>query len=142
MDVAGLCDVIYLAAALDRERVNDVFDIGPKEFDFHAVLDRARHGRRIIPLPEVPVNMARATLRVLRLSPVCEWACGTVSKEFVSIAKDERVLGFSPRYSNKQTLLRNYEWCLQNLDCFSGSSGVLHRVPWSQGILRLTRHFF
>jgi hypothetical protein len=75
-----------LPRTFDRERVNAVFDIGAKEFDFQAVLDRARHGRRIIPLPEVPVNMARAALRALRLSPVYEWACGTVSKEsFVSI---------------------------------------------------------
>jgi nucleoside-diphosphate-sugar epimerase len=148
MDVADLCDAIHLAATLERERVNDVFNVGAKEFDtvrndFQAVLDRAGHGRRIIPLPELPVSMVLATLRALRLSPVYKWAYGTVSKEsFVSIEKAERVLGFSPRYSNRQALLRNYEWYLQNLDRFTGSSGVTHRVPWSQGILRLAKYFF
>jgi nucleoside-diphosphate-sugar epimerase len=148
MDVEDLCEAIYLAATLDRERVNEVFNVGAKVFDtvrndFQAVLDRAGKGRRIIPLPELPMKIALATLRALRLSPVYKWAYGTVSKEsFVSIEKAEAVLGFKPRYSNRDALLRNYEWYLRNLDRFEGASGVTHRVPWSQGILRLAKHFF
>ena len=148
MDVEDLCEVIYLTATLDRDRVNDVFNVGAKVFDtvrndFQAVLDRAGKGRRIIPLPELPMKVALATLRALRLSPVYKWAYGTVSKEsFVSIEKAEAVLGFNPRYSNRDALLRNYEWYLQNLERFEGASGVTHRVPWSQGILRLAKHFF
>ena len=58
MDVADLCDAIYLTATLDRDTVNDVFNVGAKEFgtvknDFQAVLDRAGKGRRIIPIPGV-----------------------------------------------------------------------------------------
>jgi nucleoside-diphosphate-sugar epimerase len=148
MDVEDLCEVIYLAATLERNRVNDVFNVGAKEFDtvrndFQAVLDRAGKGRRIIALPELPMKIALAALRMLRLSPVYKWAYGTVSKEsFVSIEKAEQVLGFKPRYSNRQALLRNYEWYLQNLDRFEGASGVTHRVPWSQGILKVAKHFF
>ncbi|MCI0452298.1 MAG: NAD(P)-dependent oxidoreductase [Candidatus Latescibacteria bacterium] len=148
MDVADLCDAIYLCATLDRDAVNDVFNVGAKEFDtvkndFQAVLDRAGKGKRIIPFPEAPMKMALATLRALRLSPVYKWAYGTVSKEsFVSIEKAERVLGFKPRYSNKAALLRNYEWYLANLHRFHGSSGVTHRAPWSQGILGLAKRFF
>jgi nucleoside-diphosphate-sugar epimerase len=148
MDVSDLCDVIYLTATLDRERVNDVFNVGAKEFDtvrndFQAVLDRAGKGRRIIPMPEFPSMVALATLRALRLSPVYKWAYGTVSKEsFVSIEKAEKVLGFAPRYSNKAALLRNYEWYLANLHRFEGASGVTHRVPWSQGVLSIAKRFF
>jgi nucleoside-diphosphate-sugar epimerase len=148
MDVADLCDVIYLTATLDRDRVNDVFNVGAKEFDtvrndFQAVLDKAGKGRRIIPMPEFPSMVALATLRTLRLSPVYKWAYGTVSKEsFVSIEKAEKVLGFKPRYSNKAALLRNYEWYLANLHRFEGASGVTHRVPWSQGVLTIAKRFF
>ena len=89
------------------------------------------------------MKAALATLRALRLSPVYKWAYGTVSKEsFVSIEKAEQVLGFRPRYSNKAALLRNYEWYLANLDRFDGSSGVTHRVPWSQGVLAIAKRFF
>jgi nucleoside-diphosphate-sugar epimerase len=148
MDVADLCDAIYLAATLDRDRVNDVFNLGAKEYDtvrndFQAVLDRAGKGRRIVPLPEWPTKVVLAALRTLRLSPVYKWAYGTVSKEsYVSIEKAERVLGFRPRFSNKAALLRNYEWYLANLDRFDGSSGVTHRVPWNQGVLALAKRFF
>jgi nucleoside-diphosphate-sugar epimerase len=148
MDVADLCDAIYLTATLDRDRVNDVFNVGAKEFDtvrndFQAVLDRAGKGRRIIPMPEFPSMVALATLRALRLSPVYKWAYGTVSKEsFVSIEKAEKILGFAPRYSNKAALLRNYEWYLENLHRFDGASGVTHRVPWSQGVLTIAKRFF
>jgi nucleoside-diphosphate-sugar epimerase len=148
MDVADLCDAIYLCATLDRAVVNDVFNVGAKEFDtvkndFQAVLDRAGKGKRIVPMPELPMKLALAGLRALRLSPVYKWAYGTVSKEsFVSIEKAERALGFKPRYSNKAALLRNYEWYLANLHRFDGSSGVTHRVPWSQGILGLAKRFF
>ncbi len=148
MDVADLCEAIYLCATLDCRVVNDVFNVGAKEFDtvrndFQAVLDRAGKGKRIIPFPELPMKVALATLRTLRLSPVYKWAYGTVSKEsFVSIEKAEKVLGFKPRYSNKAALLRNYEWYLANLHRFEGASGVTHRVPWSQGILGLAKRFF
>ena len=72
-----------------------------------------------------------------------KWAYGTVAKEsFVSIEKAEKVLGFKPKYSNKDALLRNYHWYLANLSRFEGQAGVTHRVPWSQGILKLAKKFF
>ena len=50
LDVEDLCDAIYLAATLDPDKVNDVFNIGAKEFttlkeDYQAVLDYAGYGR-------------------------------------------------------------------------------------------------
>ena len=60
----------------------------------------------------------------------------------MSIEKAERVLGFKPRFSNKDALVRNYEWYLEHLPQFENQSGVSHRVPWKQGILRLAKAFF
>mgnify|MGYP002139898677 CR=1 FL=1 len=53
----------------------------------------------------------------------------------------ERVLGFAPKYSNAEALLRNYEWYLANLSRFEGQAGVTHRVPWKQGALGLVKRF-
>ncbi len=148
LDVADICAAILLAATLDRDRVNDVFNVGAKEFDtvrndFQAVLGRAGKGKHVVPLPGTPMKLALALLRVLRLSPVYKWAYGTVSKEsFVSIERAQRVLGFAPQYSNRQALIRNYDWYLANLANFAKSSGVTHRTPWSQGILRFAKLFF
>ena len=67
----------------------------------------------------------------------------TVDKEsFVSIEKAESEIGYQPKYSNVDALIRNYEWYLDNLENFEAQSGVSHRVPWSQGILSLAKLFF
>jgi nucleoside-diphosphate-sugar epimerase len=148
LDVEDLCDAIWLCATLPRERVDDVFNIGAKEFatmreDWQAVLDRAGFGKKIVP---TPAFLTIGTLRVLeafRLSPLYKWVYETACEDsFVSIEKAERVLGYRPRYSNRQALLRNFEWYLANLDSFRNASGVSHRVPWKQGILGLAKLFF
>ncbi len=148
LDVEDLCESIYLSCTLDRDRVNDTFNIGAKEFgtvkqDFQAVLDHAGFGKKIVSIPIAPALFALKLLNQLGLSPVYAWAYGTVTKEsFVSIEKAERVLGYKPRYSNKQALIRNFEWYMANVSKFSGQTGVSHRVPWSQGIWSIAKMFF
>jgi nucleoside-diphosphate-sugar epimerase len=148
LDVEDLCDAIYLCLTLDKQRVNDVFNIGAKEFttmgeDYQAVLDEAGFGKRIVPFPAAPMIWTLRVLELLRLSPLYKWVYETASKDsFVSIEKAERELGWEPKYSNKQALVRNYKWYLANLHKIEGASGVSHRVPWKQGILRLAKAFF
>lgn len=148
LDVEDLCDAIYLCATLDRDRVNDTFNIGAKEFttmkeDYQAVLDTAGFGKKITGLPAGPAIMTLRVLEAFHLSPLYKWVYETASKDsFVSIEKAERVLGYKPKYSNKDALIRNYKWYLDNLKKFSGQSGVSHRVPWKQGILGVAKMFF
>ncbi|HEY52312.1 MAG TPA: NAD-dependent epimerase/dehydratase family protein [Caldilineae bacterium] len=148
LDVEDLCDAIGLCATLPCEKVNDTFNIGAKEYgttreDFQAVLDYAGFGKRIIPIPEGPAIFTLRVLEKLGISPLYKWVYETAGKEsFVSIEKAERVLGFSPKYSNKDALIRNYEWYLDNLDSFSNASGITHRVPWKQGALKVAKVFF
>ena len=59
-----------------------------------------------------------------------------------SITKAEKQLGYTPKYSNKQALIRNYEWYIAHLNSFKNASGVSHRVPWKQGILGIVKHLF
>jgi KUP system potassium uptake protein len=59
-----------------------------------------------------------------------------------SITRQAILLGFAPRYSNRDALIRNYDWYFANLSRFEGASGVSHRVPWSQGILQVAKRFF
>ncbi len=148
LDVEDLCDAIYLCATLPPDKVNDTFNIGAKVFrtirqDFQAVLDRAGHCKKIIPFPEGPAIFALRILNRLGLSPVYAWIYETVGKEsFVSIDKAAQVLGYEPKYSNKDALIRNFEWYLAHLHEFQGARGVSHRVPWSQGVLGLAKLFF
>jgi len=148
LGVEDLCHAIYLCLTADKEKINDVFNIGAKDFttmkeDYQAVLDYAGFGRKIIGFPAAPVITALRLLELLHLSPLYKWVYETASKDsFVSIEKAERVLGFSPKYSNKQALVRNYRWYLDNLKNFEHTSGISHRVPWKQGILKLIKKFF
>lgn len=148
LDVEDLCDAIWSCMTLPEEIVNDTFNVGAKEFetmkqDYQAVLDAAGHGKRIIGFPSRPVIWALRFLELLHLSPLYKWVYETACEDsFVSIEKAEEKLGFKPKFSNKQALLRNYEWYKANLDSFKNQSGVSHRVPWKQGILGLIKKFF
>jgi nucleoside-diphosphate-sugar epimerase len=148
LDVYDLCAATYLCAELPPEKVNGTFNIGAEEFttmkeDYQAVLDYAGFGKKISGFPATPVIWALRILEALRLSPLYKWVYETAAKDsFVSIEKAKNVLGFKPRYSNKDALIRNYQWYLDNKDSFAGASGVSHRVPWKQGILGLAKLFF
>jgi hypothetical protein len=39
-------------------------------------------------------------------------------------------------------MVRNYQWYVDHLDQFEGTSGVSHRVPWKQGLLGLAKLLF
>jgi nucleoside-diphosphate-sugar epimerase len=148
LDVEDLCEAIYLTATLDRDLVNDTFNIGAEEFttmkeDYQAVLDYAGHGKRIIPLPAGPAIWTLRFLESLNLSPLYKWVYETASKDsFVSIDRAKQKLGWQPKYSNKDALVRNYVWYIEHLHEFENKSGVSHRVPWSQGILKVAKVFF
>jgi nucleoside-diphosphate-sugar epimerase len=146
--VEDLCDAIWLCATLPRESTNDTFNVGAKVYgtprsDFQAVLDHAGHGKRVVSIPEAPAILALRTLEALGLSPLYKWIYETVGKEsFVSIEKAERVLGYQPKYSNAEALIRNYDWYVAHAAELRGKGGVTHRVPWQQGALKLAKLFF
>jgi nucleoside-diphosphate-sugar epimerase len=148
LDVDDLCDAIYLCATLEQNRVNDTFNIGAKAYttmgeDYQVVLDKAGFDKKVVPFPAAPVILALRVLEFLRLSPLYKWVYETASRDsFVSIEKAEITIGYKPKYSNKDALIRNYQWYLANLHKFEHASGVSHRVPWKQGILKLFKGFF
>jgi nucleoside-diphosphate-sugar epimerase len=148
LDVEDLCEAIYRTLTLDAAVVNDTFNVGAEQFttikqDFQAVLDAAGKGKKIISIPAAPMVWALVILEKLKLSPVYKWAYGTVTEDsWVSVDKARERLGFTPKYSNQQALVRNYEWYVAHADSFGQSTGVSHRVPWSQGILKLVKIFF
>jgi nucleoside-diphosphate-sugar epimerase len=148
LDVEDLCDAIYLAATGDREKVNDTFNIGAKVFttmkqDYQAVLDRAGKGKHIIGFPAKPAILALRVLEAMKLSPLYKWVYETAGTDsFVSIEKAERILGYKPKYSTADAMVRNYDWYIAHMHDFENASGISHRVPWSQGILKLAKMVF
>jgi nucleoside-diphosphate-sugar epimerase len=148
LDVEDLCEAIFLCMTLAKEKVNDTFNIGAKEFktmgeDYQAVLDVAGYGKKIVSFPATPVILVLRFLEALKLSPLYKWVYETASKDsFVSIEKAEKILGYKPKFSNQDALIRNFKWYLENIDKIKGQSGISHRVPWKQGILQFAKVFF
>lgn len=148
LDVEDLCEAVYLCATKDERLVNDTFNVGAKTFttlkqDFQAVLDYAGHGKRIVSLPVRPAVVTLRILSALRLSPLYPWIYETVSQDsFVAIERIESKLGFSPRYANRDALIRNYVWYLQHRTEISRQTGVSHRTRWKRGALALAKLLF
>jgi nucleoside-diphosphate-sugar epimerase len=148
LDVEDLCEAIYLTLTLPETQVNDTFNVGAAEFttmkeDYQAVLDYAGHGKKVVGFPAAPAIWGLRVLDRLKLSPLYKWVYETASKDsFVSIEKAERQLEFKPKYSNKDALLRNFRWYIENRARFENASGVSHRVPWKQGAIGLLKGFF
>ena len=148
LDVEDLCEAIHLCLTLPEERVNDTFNIGAAEFqtmkeDYQVVLDHAGHGKKVVGFPAAPAIWGLRVLDALKVSPLYKWVYETASKDsFVSIEKAQRQLGYKPKYSNQEALLRNFRWYLENRAVFEKSSGVSHRVPWKQGAIGLLKRFF
>ena len=148
LDVEDLCRAIHVCMTSGRTKANDTFNIGAAEFatmreDFQAVLDYAGHGRRVVALPAGPIIVALRLLERLGVSPLYQWVYETAGKEsWVSIEKAQQRLGFTPRYSNRDALLRNYRWFLENRESFVDAKGISHRTPWSQGIFKYAKLLF
>lgn len=148
LDVADLCEVIWRCLSGARDRADDVFNVGAREFgtmreNFQAVLDRAGHDGRVVSIPAAPAIAVLRLLALLRLSPLYAWIYETAAREsFVSTERLEQKLGFTPRYSNREALVRNYDWYVAHRDEILGRFGLTHRVAWKKGVLQFAKFCF
>ncbi len=148
LDVEDLCDAIYKCCILPEKIVNDTFNIGAKNFqtikeDFQAVLDYANFGRKVVTLPALPAVFLLRIFEKFNISPLYRWIYETINRNsYVSIEKAEKILQFHPKYSNKDALIRNFQWYLNNLEIIRNKKGINHTSAWEQGILKFTKHFF
>ena len=146
MDVDDLVEAIHLVSLSTDKKLNDVFNIGAKEFgtvkeDLEALFKHAGSGSRLM---STPAGLVKGTLRVLEklnLSPLYQWVYDTADKDsFVSIKKLEKTLGWSPKFSNADALIKSYDWYQDHYDEIkSRGEGVSHTVGWKQGALGLVK---
>jgi nucleoside-diphosphate-sugar epimerase len=142
LEVEDLVDAIYLAIISEPEKANDTFNVGAEKFgtvreDVGALCDYAKSGSKVFPVPSIFVKPFLMLFEAVNLSPLYKWVYGTADKEsFVDITKIKEKLGWQPKYSNSEALIRSYQWYLDNKDSIHGE-GVTHRVGWNQGILKL-----
>jgi nucleoside-diphosphate-sugar epimerase len=141
--VEDLVDAIVLAAERPEAR-GETLNVGANEFgtvrsDLQALIDHAGSTSRLTPVPARPAEIALRGLELLRVSPLAEWHYKTAHRDsFVDVSKAERLLGWSPRWSNAEALCRTYDWYLAHRDTLA-AAGVTHRVPWNQQALALLK---
>jgi nucleoside-diphosphate-sugar epimerase len=147
LDVDDLCEAVRLICT-GEAAVNDTYNIGAAEFgtlreDFQAVLDAAGHGGRVVTVPVGPAVVILRGLAALRLSPVYRRLVHKLVRDsYVSIDKAARQLGFTPRSSNREALLKTYAWWRESAVAGRRGSGRTHKDPWKQGALRLAKALF
>jgi nucleoside-diphosphate-sugar epimerase len=143
LEVDDLVDAINLAAVLPPEKINDTFNIGATEFrtvneDVGEMCDYAKSGSRVMRTPSWFIKPVLRFFEILNLSPLYKWIYGTADTDsFVSTEKAQNTLGWKPKYSNAQALIRSYQWYLDNKNLIQKGTGVTHRIAWKQGILTL-----
>lgn len=145
LDVADLVDAILLASIGIAEAVNHDFNVGAKRFeivaeDVAALCTAAGSGSRVLATPARPVKAVLRILEKMRLSPLYQWVYDTADKDsFVSTERIESKLGWQPKYSNAESLIKAYQWYQENADRYEGLYGTTHKVAWKQGALSVAR---
>ncbi|WNF29494.1 NAD-dependent epimerase/dehydratase family protein [Streptomyces sp. C11-1] len=148
--VDDLVDAVVTVLTAPDEVANDTYNLAAAEFgtlreDFQAVLDAAGHGKRVIGLPARPALTLLNVLQRAKLSPVYGRLLHKLMDDsYVSIDKAKAKLGFSPRLSNADAVLRTYEWwrTARHTAPETGATGRTSRDPWSQGLLSTAKIFF
>jgi nucleoside-diphosphate-sugar epimerase len=144
--VEDLIDAVTVALHAPADVANDTYNIAAAEFgtlraDFQAVLDEAGHGKRVIGLPARPALWLLGGLERLRLSPVYgRLRHKLMADSYVSVDKAADRLGFHPRYSNQDALLRTYRWWRQAHH--TRTTGQTSRDAWRQGALGAAKMIF
>jgi nucleoside-diphosphate-sugar epimerase len=148
LDVDDLVAAIYLFSQDKKKAYNDFFNIGAKKFskvkiDLGKLCKFAKNGSKVMPIPASPVKFLLRLLEKMNLSPLYQWVYDTADKDsYVSIAKLERVLKWSPKFSNQDALIKSYKWYLKNYDQVKAkTSGVTHTTGWKQGALGFFKKF-
>ncbi len=145
LDVFDLVSAVSLLIDSNKKEANDCFNVGASGFnsvekDLESLFDVSGKGSRILQTNAPLAKAALAFLEFLNLSPLYKWVYGTADQDsWVDTSKLQN-LGWVPKYSNSDTLIRTYKWYLENRDGFS-DAGTGHRVPWKQGALSLIKKF-
>ncbi|AVT29098.1 epimerase [Plantactinospora sp. BC1] len=147
--VDDLVDAVLTVLAAPDEVASDTYNLAAERFrtlreDFQAVLDAAGHGKRVVGIPARPALFALELLERSRLSPVYGRLLHKLRYDsYVSIDKAVERLGFAPKLSNEDAILRTYEWWRAERHLTRPSrGGRTSRDPWRQGVLSLAKIFF
>lgn len=149
-DIEDLLDAVDAALSAPAELANDAFNVAAADFgtlreSFQYVLDAAGRGGRVVSIPARPALVLLGGLERLKLSPVYgRLRHKLLADSFVSIERARERLGWAPRYSNREAILRTFAWWRASRTdaAVASRTGRTSRDAWRQGALRSAKVFF
>ena len=141
VDVDDLADAVVLAG--EEPVAGETFNVGATvtgtvRADLESLIAHASSASTVV---SVPAGFARAALRALDLaglSPLSEWHYRSADQDVVAtVEKARRLLGWQPRRSSAEALIRAYDWFLASGE--AARSGDTHRARWDERALALVR---
>lgn len=148
LHINDLNEAIYVTSTTKNRKANDTFNVGAKKFstlrgDLQKLLDYAGFGKKVIPIPSKLVVPTLKIFQKFNLSPLYEWIYEASDKDnYISVDKIQRKLSWEPEKSTSDVWIDTYKWYLEEKEKYEGRTGVTHRVPWKQGILKLFKILF
>lgn len=147
--VDDLVDAVLAAVRLPAAAAGGTVNVGATEFgtlreDFQAVLDAAGHGKRVVSLPVWPTLPALRLLERTGMSPVYgRLLHKLLADSYVSTDLARQRLGFAPRLSNRDAILRTYDWWRAHRPAAArATGGRTSREPWKQKALAPVKFLF
>jgi nucleoside-diphosphate-sugar epimerase len=135
-------DVITAIATL-LSQGQGIYAVGSTNYssiksELNSLIAFGNSNSKIRPLPKHLAIIALSFLWKLRLSPLSPWHIHGYANPFHLSSEKLIQLGWSPKFSNIQTLQRSWEWFLFHSD--EGINSV-HRSPLKLKLLDLLRRF-
>jgi nucleoside-diphosphate-sugar epimerase len=138
-DVEDFCSAALKAI---ENRANDDYNLGAETFgtvkqDLQALIDHAGTSAKPTPIPTLAIRAVLQPLDAVGRSPFNVWHWKSAPKSFYfELTKAKAELGWQPRYSNAEALIRAYQQYLARPEA-SGASA--HRRPLEGGLARVLR---
>jgi hypothetical protein len=114
-----------------------IFSRGTVREDFEALIEHAGTGARVQPVPTWAIRAVLQPLDLVGRSPFSAWHWRSAAADFyLDLSATTEDLGWRPRYSNVEMLVRAYDRY-----AMSGETDGLsiHRQPLRGGLARLLR---
>jgi len=148
LDIEDLSEAVSLVLSSSKEKANNIFNVGAEQFgtfrqDLTEFIHEVGSASELVSFPAGPVKCILRILNRLNLSPLYEGAFGIIDKDLnVSVDKIKRVLGWSAKKSNAQSLTAAYRWYQENYNEQAFKNVETNRGTLKQGILRFIKKIF
>jgi len=133
-------DLIDLLMLLTKKKYkNEDFNVGTDKFgtlneDMNELIIKGKSKSIMV---HIPSSLGKNACKIInKVLPIAEWHYELVDKDFYfDITKANKLLGWYPKNSNTDMLLRSYNWYLNNP--LKGKNLSKHKSPIESKILRL-----